>query len=579
MAVLYGPGFGFVKEGKPAKEANKQGIMKTLSLTSWSTLSLLTCCLIFRPLGAASAQSVAGEPVPAAVRATADAPNVFQQRVYRPEPLPTFASSRDQLPQPVIADHPEWERLYWKAWELGFDHLKQPAPGSGFVSNFIDPAFNNNTFQWDSCFMVLFARYAEPQFHAIGTLDNFYAKQHADGYICREIVRATGKDFIFEGIDNTINPPLFSWVEWENYLLTGDKSRFRDVLPPLVKYYLWLQDNRRRPNGLYWNTGLGAGEDDLVRSKVAYTYVDMTAQQAQNAYYIARIADAVGDKPVADYFDSQNRELAQRVAQEMWDGKTGFFYDLKQDGRSTGIKTVLGFWPMLAHIASKQQAQALVAHLKDPNEFWRENLVPALPADEPGYTHEGEYWNGSVWAPTNYMVIQGLHDYGYDDLAARVTAIYLANMSAVLDQSGTIWEHYAPDMPRGLGAQNMVGWSGDGPISLMIENVLGIRASAANGRVDWRPRLAGENGLKHLTVGDTHVSLVAGPLRSGKRTLAMTTDRPIQVVVDTGAGRKRSYKLTPGTKTVTVPAVSLDLSYTPHDTTLTPVPSPSGRGE
>ncbi|HEX5323978.1 MAG TPA: trehalase family glycosidase [Capsulimonadaceae bacterium] len=529
--------------------------MKTA--TALASLSFMTIFSLSLPVSAVAAKSDAPiESVPAAVRAVADQPNVFLQRTYHPEPLPTFQNTQSQLPQPVIPGHPEWERLYWRAWELGFEHLMQPAPGSGFVSNFIDPAFNQNTFQWDSCFMVLFARYAEPRFLAIGTLDNFYAKQHADGYICREITRATGKDFVlWNQLDNTINPPLFSWVEWENYQLTGDKSRFRDVLVPLVKYYLWIQGNRRRPNGLYWNTGLGSGEDDLVRSKTAYSYIDMTAQQAQNAYYIARIAEAVGDKPVTDYFDSQNKELAGLVTKLMWDAKTGFFYDLKEDGSPTRIKTVLGFWPMLAHIASKAQAKALVGHLEDPKEFWRPNVVPALAANEPGYTPKGEYWNGSVWAPTNYMVLKGLQDYGYDDLATRVTEIYLDNMSKVLDQTGTIFEHYAPEMPMGLGVKDFVGWSGDGPIALFIENVLGIRASAANGRIDWRPRLAGENGLKNLAVGPTHVSLVASPIAGGKRALTMTTDQSITVVVDAGVGRKKTFHLKPGTVSKTVAAI------------------------
>ena len=174
---------------------------------------------------------------PPAVRAVANRPNVFKGRTYVDTPLPAFEESKASLPSPIVADHPEWEKLYWKAWELAFKHLLKPAPGSGFVSNFIDSAFFENTGQWDSCFMMEYAHYAEPTFHAIGTLDNFYAKQHDDGYICRELTRSTGEEFHFRGIENTVNPPLFSWAEWQNYLATGDKSRFRDLLPPLVNYY------------------------------------------------------------------------------------------------------------------------------------------------------------------------------------------------------------------------------------------------------------------------------------------------------------------------------------------------------
>ncbi len=65
-------------------------------------------------------------------------------------------------------------------------------PGSGFVSPFIDAAFNQNIFLWDTCFMTMFCNYAHPYVPGICSLDNFYAKQHADGEICREINRTTG---------------------------------------------------------------------------------------------------------------------------------------------------------------------------------------------------------------------------------------------------------------------------------------------------------------------------------------------------------------------------------------------------
>ncbi len=511
------------------------------------------------PLLLAVARPAAGlqNEVPPAVRDLAARANVFQSRTYVPQALPTFEASRAKLPQPVVADHPEWTDLYWKAWEIAFSNLKQPEPRSGFISNFIDPAFNGNTFQWDTLFMLQFAHYAEPTFHAIGSLDNFYKKQHADGYICREISRSTGEDFVFGGPENSVNPPLFSWVEWQNYLLTGDKSRFRDVLPPLVKHYRWLQANRRREGGLYWNTGLGAGEDDLARNASAHSWVDMTAQQAQNAYYIARIAGQVGEKRVAAYFDAENKALSRRVNASMWDPRTGFYYDLKADGAPTGIKTVLGFWPLVAHIASKDQATSLARHLQDPKEFWRPNVVPALAADEKGYTPDGQYWNGAVWAPTNYVVVKGLEDYGYEDLATRVTSRYLDNMAEVLRTSGTIWENYAPENASGHGVRNMVGWSGDGPIALLIENELGIRAFAASRKATWRPRLGGENGLRNLTVGTAHLGLMASAIENGARTLTMTTDEPWTVTVDTGAGKPQTFRLKKGVTVVKRPAAGL----------------------
>ncbi|RYG40195.1 hypothetical protein EON79_23030, partial [bacterium] len=175
---------------------------------------------------------------------------------------------------------------------------------------------------------------------------------------------------------------------------------------------------------------------------------------------------------------------------------------------------------------------------------------------EKGYTPEGQYWNGAVWAPTNYMVVKGLEEYGYENLASKVTSRYLGNMAEVLRTTGTIWENYAPEHSAGHGVRNMVGWSGDGPIALLIENVLGVRAFAANRTATWRPRLPGENGLRNLTVGSTHLSLVASPVENGARTLTMTTDAPWTVTVDTGKGKPQTFRLKKGTTVVERPAVA-----------------------
>ena len=50
-------------------------------------------------------------------------------------------------------------------------------------------------------FMTLFGRYGERAFTFMRTLDNFYAKQHPDGFICREIGRATAT------IATAVRPP------------------------------------------------------------------------------------------------------------------------------------------------------------------------------------------------------------------------------------------------------------------------------------------------------------------------------------------------------------------------------------
>lgn len=158
-----------------------------------------------------------------------------------------------------------------------------------------------------------------------------------------------------------------------------------------------------------------------------------------------------------------------------------------------------------------------------------------------------------MWAPTNYMAISGLQDYGFHDLAGAVARVYLANMAAVFDATGTIWEHYAPESATGEGGKDFVGWSGLGPIAVLIESVLGIRVDAAANTVTWRPMLAGRNGIQNLSFGGTVITLIASPVGDGRRRLSITTSAPLRIAVDTAA-YQGTYTVPSGTMEVTVPA-------------------------
>jgi hypothetical protein len=99
----------------------------------------------------------------------------------------------------------------YNAWRLAFANI---ARGSGFIANFIDTAFNDCTFMWDSCFMMMFGRYGRGAFRFMGTLDNFYARQHADGFICREINTYDGRDMFTPLDPRSTGPNMMAWTEW-----------------------------------------------------------------------------------------------------------------------------------------------------------------------------------------------------------------------------------------------------------------------------------------------------------------------------------------------------------------------------
>lgn len=460
----------------------------------------------------------------------------FSKKKYSPEALPVFANNRDRLPLPVLEGDPGWIDMYWKCWEIAFTKFRKPADTSPFVSNWLDEGFDGGRhgkriFQWDTVFMMMFARYGHDVFPAIQSLDNFYCRQHNNGYICREIKEETGIDFAYGGWGNTINPPLFSWAEVESYRVTGDKSRFRMVLPVLEKYAEWLnregdpraknwRENGRMSQGsehrLYWNTPLGSGMDNSPRpSERGSGWVEMSSQMVIMYNNLAIMADELDEKSKANGFRADAKAIAERINKWCWNEEDGFYYDVRGDGTQFKKMTMGGFWPLLAGIASEKQADRLVSHLKDENKFWRKMVFPTLAADEPEFVPEGFYWRGGVWAPTNVMIVKGLQRYGFERFAALATEKYLAGMYDVFKnhKPHTVWEVYAPDFLSpargGRGSKpHFVGWTGCGPIQLLFENVMGLRPDGIENSITWCLRRTDKHGVKNLRVGDSVLTLI-----------------------------------------------------------------------
>jgi len=481
----------------------------------------------------------------------------FAKKEYVPEPLPIFEAIKDRLPEPIIDGHADWLPMYWKCWQLAFAHLKKPASGSPLVSNWLDEWFSSNIFQWDTCFMMMFARYGHAEFPFIQSLDNFYCLQRNSGYICREYTEGTGREIKFghhggfddpHGWANSMNPPLFAWAECESFKVTGDKSRFAMILPVLEKYLeflnrdgdpeaspdKWLEQGRRSagtPHLLYWNTALGSGMDDVPKpTKKGSGWVDMSCQMVMQYHELALICRELGQPEKAAKFEGEAKTIGERINKSCWNEEDGFYYDVLADGTQFKKKTACGFWPMIAGIASPAQVRRMVAHLKNDKEFWRPFVFPTLAANEKEYNNPtGGYWRGAVWAPTNYAIIKGLEACSEEAFATEATEKYLAGMNTVFQKRGTVFENYMPEkIEPSSGKGDFVGWTGCGPIVLLIENVLGFRPDGARNRLHWRLARTDRHGIRKLRFGQITTDVIY----DGNGQVSVTTDKPYSLVIN-----------------------------------------------
>jgi glycogen debranching enzyme len=434
-------------------------------------------------------------------------------------PLPTWEESRCLLPQVVWPGRPDVVSCHDRAWELAFSHLHQAVKESGFVSNYIDSAFNDDIFMWDSTFITMFGRYGARAFPFQNTLDNFYARQHRDGYICRQISNGNGGEVFTRFDPCSTGPNVMAWSEWQYYETTGDMERLAMVFEPLLAYHEWLRAHHTWPNGAYFSCGWGCGMDNQPRlmpgenvefSHGHMVWLDATLQAVLSCKTMIKMARVLNRGEEIPPLQKEAEMLARYVNDALWDDNDAFYYDLWKTGELNRAKSIGAYWALLAGVVPAERMERFVAHLSNEREFKRPHRVPSLSADDKLYHPDGAYWRGGVWAPTNYMVLRGLQAAGCHDLAYEIASNHLDNVVKVCAETGTLWENYKPESaaPGEPARKDFVGWSGLPPVCVLYEYVFGITSDAASNTVHWRLRQKGTHGILRYPLKDGTVDLM-----------------------------------------------------------------------
>lgn len=440
----------------------------------------------------------------------------YAKKSFHGAPPPTFEAIKDRLPNPVWQGHDDLIDMYWYAWKTLFSVwvFAPPAANNMAVSNPIGIQSWGpwgSTMVWDTSFILQFARYGNGAYPFITALDNCYARQHENGFICRESDSNNREVYVYY----PSNPPLLAWAEWSYYQMTGDASRIRRVFLPLVKQYEWHMLYRRRANGLYWTNGFNEA-DDSPRNALAHDFVSTTSIQAMCADILSKMARISGRGDMAGWFNKERSDLNRMVNASFWDSEHKLYNDLGSDGLPITVTKQGGvckhchmFWPLVCGLTTPERAQFMAAQLADPESFYRSSGIASLSADSDGYNKEnGTYWRGSVWPPIQYMAIKGLEGCGFESQATTLAERYVNASLTAYKSSGDITEYLAPDRPVSEGVGKFVGWGGLAPIALFFEDIIGLRVDAPGNKVYWRIRKLERNGVENLRFGANTVSLV-----------------------------------------------------------------------
>jgi Trehalase len=428
-------------------------------------------------------------------------------------PWPAFEYQRaNVLPAPHWPGHPSAIDCYWRCWEIAFSNFRPATEENGFVSDYSSTMYEDSLYMWDSVFIALFGRYGDRGWKFQDTLDNFYGKQHPDGGICRQFREGNGSECYSRFDPAGSGPNVLGLAEWQYYLTFGDLTRLERVFPALVAYGQWLRRYRTWPNGSYWGTGRASGMDNQPRTPEGRsiwfdhahgTWVDTNMQAVLANRIVLDMAAVLGRKNEVQDFADENEALIPWINANLWDDSTGFYHDLRRDqSRLTELKTIGAYWALLADAVPPERLERFVQHLSRPTEFKRAHRIPSLSADTPGYDPDGGLWLGGVWPPTNYMVMRGLSERGFEELAYEIAKNHYDSVIQSFEETGSVWEHHAPDqVGEGRGRTDFVGWTGITPIAVLFEYIFGLRPDFPKRRLVWQIRGTEEFGVRRYPFG------------------------------------------------------------------------------
>ena len=433
--------------------------------------------------------------------------DAFRARTDGRAPLPDFAAVAGHLPEPALPAHSGLAEAYRSAWATVWAALQQPPAGSALMG----PLLAGRIQMDESAFVARLAGYSFPAFDLIHLLDNFYASQHDDGFIARELELHQGNS-CFPAFDpNSTGPNLFAWTEWRHYRLTGDEQRLRDVFGSIAAYHRWLRLHRTWQSGLYWTTGYASGNvqqpcvPDGAFHHRHWTWLEATLQANVSGLLLGRMAEMLEKGDLAAELSAERSVLGRRINSLLWDDAGKFYLDANPEGDVSEIRTLAAFWALLdRQLVPDDRRQALIQALRQEHLSRSKAANGTAAADSADGQAPVDIEPIRRTPLTTYVALRGLQSSG-SWLLAHEIALDTLNGDAA-------------------GSANATPSSAALLILMVLEQVIGLSIDWPLRQIAWRNYLGhgAETGVRHVALGQDGTA----DLLAADGVLTVTTDTP-----------------------------------------------------
>jgi putative isomerase len=373
-------------------------------------------------------------------------------------------------------------------------------PIEGLQGTYLTGYPNNEFYDWDLYFENLYLSYCGVWPWCFSNLKEFLNRQQPDGYISRSLIHARDRQHFKPFLAQLVVLGAKQDHDYYEWL----RGNYYDRLAKyLTKWFSYDGDHNGLP---VWNSADAAGTDNQWSragglASFEIEGVDLASYLVRELRAMAVIATHLGIKADADGYTQHADSLVKLINATFWDEKQGMYFDRNEKtGQLVNVKSATSFTTLFAGAASPARAKRMIhEHLLNRDEFWLAYPVASYAKTEPDYyqgahinfaAHRECNWRGPNWAPTNYMIFEGLRAYGYDaearDLATRC-------LDQVLVKNPILREYYNAETGEGIGKDRFWGFTAL-YLGMLLESLTGYDASSLGKPA--RPILSSELGIQ-----------------------------------------------------------------------------------
>lgn len=342
-------------------------------------------------------------------------------------------------------------------------------------------------------------------------LDSLYAMQSLDGRLPDSINQAKSP--------SAINPPLYTWAEWQLYLYGEDRKRLGKVISTLERHHQFVSTNRKHEvteHGLYWtnrNENWLSNYKRFPETQGACdslaggfgAWVDMSTYLANQSLLLSKIHTQLGNKEKADSAFADYQRIKSNINQWMWSNPKGLYLDVDDAGNQSRGVSPAAFLPMIAEIPTRNQIKQLAVSAKN------QSLLPP-------------FWLSKDLSLLHYLTLVGFIDCQETTLASQMLNGLLAGKPL-------------PSISNSVS------------LGSIIEVGLGLRVKEDG--IHWAIQSAKRQGIENMRIGERLVTILAKERVHDKAPVLIeaTTSEPIRLHLYVG-GRYKNVVLKKGKNSI-----------------------------